>query len=237
MLLLAACAVRRPAPPSDPPPAHVAVAPVASANADADVTHDAAAPPASSPADIAALLADAGAEPLGEVHVERCRGLVFDLDQLPRGCQGRASAPPGPKDFAVDLTPFTTTVRSGEAIELELTLTNTTDHDVELEAMAGCARFEVRAYAGSRRVDEISECVFGSGCGGSFARIVVEPQGTVRKHLRFVAETRIARQATCIEGTVPLRPGRYDLVVHADDNNFPLAKQVAKVRRTITVTR
>ncbi len=111
-------------------------------------------------------------------------------------------------------------VRSGQAVGVSVVFTNTTGAPLPVDVRAGCTQYELGAYdaRGVRRDLVVTDCGFGTGCGGPTTRLVVEPGGTVTKHLRFKARvTRVSARSDCRDADAGgLPPGKYQLRATAE---------------------
>jgi hypothetical protein len=117
--------------------------------------------------------------------------------------------------FAVALIPDAPTVRSGEVLGVSVVFTNKTSAELTVNVFAGCAEFDLGAYdrSGVRRDQVVTDCGLEGLCGGGATQLIVEPGGTITKHLRFTARvTRITAKTNCQHvdaGGLP--PGKYSL--------------------------
>ncbi|MGH7297533.1 MAG: hypothetical protein ACRELB_21530, partial [Polyangiaceae bacterium] len=98
---------------------------------------------------------------------------------------------------------------------VSVVFTNEGHEPLPVDVHDGCSTVELGAYdaRGVRRDEIVKDCGFGTGCGGSLLRLVVEPGGTIVRHLRFTARVvRITGETNCQDadgGGLP--PGRYTL--------------------------
>lgn len=146
----------------------------------------------------------------------RCRGLTFDLDALPRCPKKRSGeAPSQTSRLVVTLVPDAPKVASGETLGVSIVFTNKEKEPLEVDVHDGCSRFELGAYdaRGTRRDYVVTDCAFGTGCGGALLRLVLEPGGTIVKHLSFPARVTLASSKTsCHDADAGgLPPGKYSL--------------------------
>lgn len=234
MVALAACGGG--APPAPPLPTVVAVA-------DAGGSGSAGAAAVGGGGDGGAPEAHAVPEP-ADAGAERdpCRGGSFDLDSLPRACVGkRSTAPAPPLQATLRIGPEVTEtaapppVRSGQEVAVTLTFTNRASAAVPLAVSPGCALLEAQAYSGNNRADYVSRCAYGAGCGGHTFHLVLEPGGTLVKHLRYKVVLR-REDSSCKASVSPLPPGRYELRI-ASGPFFSLEDAASRATASLVVTR
>jgi hypothetical protein len=172
--------------------------------------------------------ASASPEPVGAPEpplADPCRGSAFDLDSLPACKTHQGSAPDSQTaKLAVALVPETPTVRSGEVLGVSVVFTNKGRDPLPVDVKTGCSQFELGAFdrRGIRRDYVVKDCGFGTGCGGAVSHLVVDPGGTITKHLHFKARvTNVTAKSDCKDvdgGGLP--PGKYTLRATAMLNDW-----------------
>lgn len=114
-----------------------------------------------------------------------------------------------------DLRTESAHVRSGEKLETQLVLTNTTQRPVLVDIPEHMC-LDVNAYAHGTRQDFVFEdCRFGSLCSKLPYRVVLDPGGAIYANVPFVAWVTRATPATHCDKVVAggLPPGNYELRV------------------------
>jgi hypothetical protein len=153
------------------------------------------------------------------VAIAPCHASTFDIDHLPAECARPNRGDPDSQAarLTVTLAPDAPRVQSGGEVGASVVLTNTTSEALPVDVRPGCGQVELGAYdaRGVRRDYVVADCGFGTGCGGPTRRVLVDPGGTLVKHVRFRAHVvRVSAASDCKDvdaGGLP--PGRYKLRV------------------------
>jgi hypothetical protein len=149
--------------------------------------------------------------------VDHCRGASFDADHADERClhHGVGQLTPPPSALQVSLA-APAQVRSGYDAGLTLEMRNVSAEPLELDVDDACGTFEATASnenSNSFETDCFDLC--GRGPEPHVLRVTLEPNGVVKKHVKFYAvETRIIQDEhqECVEKTTGgLPPGNYAL--------------------------
>lgn len=160
---------------------------------------------------------DAG--PARSAATDPCRGSDLDLDAIATECVVRERRRPAPPAHVLrmELEPAVVTVEPGGQVELFVRMINTGDEPLEVDIALGCTAFTTHVLdASGRRVDWRDDCGVGLGlCGTGWpVRVTLEPAGSLRKVVTFIAVTsRLVESGGQCEQAVdgPLAPGEYTL--------------------------
>jgi hypothetical protein len=216
LLLAAACS-----PAASPP----TVPPVTTAAATVPLAVEAAPPGPLVVAGTMNATSPGPALPPAPVVADPCRGMVFDLAALPDCATHHPTDPPSQTSkLAVSLVPDSPRMPAGAIQGVSVVFTNKSSEALPVDVHSGCSLFELGAYdaAGVRKDLVIGSCGRGGGCGGSVLRLVVEPGGTLTRHMTFKAEvTRVMPAQDCRDvdaGGLP--PGKYQLRATAMQANW-----------------
>lgn len=144
-----------------------------------------------------------------------CRGMLFDLDALPEACKVERGSTASSQGFRAELDPSSSSVRSGNEVQVALVITNATASAIEIAIKPACPALSLAALdSNGARADYVNdECNFGGVCADPRFRIVIEPGGALKKQLTFAA--RVTRVASDCQEVLAggLKPGNYRLSV------------------------
>lgn len=153
--------------------------------------------------------------------LQACSGTHLALEWMleERACSAPTAhrVPADPNAVATRIEPASIALAPGESMQAEVVIANKTDAPLELDLKLGCVvggmKSEIVDGAGER-ADVITQCGYGSGCGGANARVTLDAQGDAR--FRFVVSaTFVEEDAHCKAGPRrPLAPGSYRVTVH-----------------------
>lgn len=158
----------------------------------------------------------------------------FDLDALPACGPGRGDA--GPLPFDAKLVLDAPSARAGDEIGATIVLTNTSSAEANLDMVETCAAFHIELWRNGKRADLVNTgCGTGGGCGGKGMRLVVAPNGTVKKHMTLRA--RLVRFCEASQDGGPLVPGVYEVRAANPLGSFPLQAKALAARASVTLTK
>ncbi|MEM1031508.1 MAG: hypothetical protein AAGN82_14255 [Myxococcota bacterium] len=207
-------------PPAAPPaaPSPVAVVPVVAApvaptvRASAGTAATAATPDAARVPEV---------PPAAEPTEEACAGDRVDLRRIQES--GRCRTPrgarkqPAPEGALVSrIAPEPLDVASGAQREATLAIRNVTSEPLTFDLNVGCALGKMKVAihdAAGERVDLVTKCGRGSGCGGPTERLTLEPQGEAVWAFTVKATTVVEDDACQPGPERPMTPGRYRVEV------------------------
>lgn len=153
--------------------------------------------------------------PTEKTSIESCRGQAFDFEDRDVRCvipYGDFVAPPA-QSLAIRTVPSPVVIRSGEERDLTLELRNVSGAPLVVDLDDSCLAFEAVATNATATSFE-SECGGLCGTPTQKLRVTLEPNGVIRKNVRFAAVIRKVTGDRC-ENKVhgPLPPGEYRLEV------------------------
>jgi len=162
-----------------------------------------------------------GAATLSSGFATSCRGAAFDADRADPVClhHGATVNTPPPSALRVTLV-SSPVVRSGYDAGLTLEMKNVTSEPLPVDVEDACGTFAAQASnaaTNSFETDCFGVCGGGSDPEPHVLRVVLDPGGVIRKHVKFYAVmTRVVMNdhEECAERTMgALPPGAYDLRV------------------------